>query len=489
MARIAGLGVGVALVLWTAACTTQPVDSRGGTGGAGGTLPMAGQGGVGGTAGVAGMGGMAGTAGTGGSSGRGTLGASALPCDVTDLVKLRCQSCHGASPLAGVPMSLMSLEDWTAKSISNPAMTVAAVARLRVHDMTLPMPPTGQMDAADLALLDSWIDGGTIAGNDPSCAPMIETDAGPTYEGDIPPFADDCYEIRAHANGNWDMPLAVTGENYGTFYFDAPWPDGAQGVWFETLPGSNPEILHHWLIYADQNGNSPDGQVDYPGLGSHPTAPTLVAGWAPGADNNDFPDDVGLQLHGANRKMMMEIHFFGPAGQSYMIDAGVKICTVEKAERLRPNTATISWLGTELGIQIPAGAMNHPATGTCNPVWPQGVTEIHILRSWPHMHLLGKKMTSTIIRADGVTRVPMHSGDGWPFDFNSEISHETDFVIHPGDKIETTCYYDNDTPFHVAVGFENRYEMCFNFVTAYPASALVSTGPSSLTGSATGCLF
>jgi hypothetical protein len=104
------------------------------------------------------------------------------------------------------------------------------------------------------------------------------------------------------------------------------------------------------------------------------------------------------------------------------------------------------------------------------------------------MHLLGKRMTSTIIRADG-TKVPMHSGNGWPFDFNNEISHETDFILKPGDKVETTCYYDNDTPFHVAVGFENRYEMCFNFVTAYPASALVSTGPSSLTGSATGCLF
>lgn len=490
--RIARFGSWTLLALLASACPAETNDGTrtGGTGGVGGGVPQGGVGGFAGAAGMAGVGGATGGTGgeAGGSAARGSLGATALPCDVTDVLKLRCQSCHGATPV-GAPMALMSLEDWTAPGISNPAMSVAQLARARVHDATAPMPPTGMLGADELALLDAWIDGGMQAGTDPSCAPVI--DDGPKYEGEIPPFADNCYEVRAHPNGNKAQKLTVSGENYGTFYFDAPWPDNAQGVWFETLDGGHPEILHHWLIYADEKGNSPDGSVNYPGLGTHPTAPTLIAGWAPGADNNDLPSDVGLQLHGSNKKMLMEIHFFGPPGMTYETDAGVKICTVEKAERLRPNVATISWLGTELGINIPPGAIDNPATGICTPNWQvSGAQEIHILRSWPHMHLLGKRMTSTIIRADG-TRVPMHSGNGWPFDFNNEISHKTEFVLKPGDRVETTCYYDNPQGHSVGVGFENRYEMCFNFVTAYPAKALINPGffgSSSLTNSSTACL-
>jgi hypothetical protein len=483
-------------VLAAIGCAEAPTEGDGNTAGAGwaGTgTPTAGTWGAG-TGGT----GAAGTTGTAGTSsvaaGRAALGTTPMPCDVTASIKLRCQSCHGATPISGVPMSLMSWEDFDAPSISNPAVKVRDLVKVRAHDVANPMPPTGVMPTEDLALLDAWIDSGGLAGTDPSCAPVIdEPDAGPGYEGEVPPFADNCYEIRAHANGNWDQPLMVSGENYGTFYFDAPWPDNAQGVYFETLADTEAElnVLHHWLIYADEAGNSPDGQVNYPGFGTHPTSPTLIAGWAPGADNNDIPTDVGLQLHGPNRKMMMEIHFYG-ANTALPVSAGVKICTVEKAERLRPNIATVSWLGTETGISIPAGAKNHPATGTCNPQWPAGVQEIQILRSWPHMHLMGRRMTSTVIRQNG-SREDMHTGTGWPFDFNNEISWKTEFTLRPGDRVETTCYYDSDRvggpP--VGVGFENHFEMCFNFVLAYPAKALVNKGfigSSSLTNSSTACL-
>lgn len=425
------------------------------------------------------------------SSARGMLGTTALPCDVTETLKLSCQSCHGATPLSGVPMSLMSWEDFDAPAISNPALTVRDLTRMRIHDPIAPMPPTGQLPPEQLAKLDAWIDGGGVAGTDPTCAPVVvEPDPGGGAAQAVPEFADNCYEIRAHEDGDKNTPLTVNEENYGTFYFDAPWPVGSQGVYFEPLFGEHPEIVHHWLLYAEENGNRPDGTVEYPSSGSHPSSPTLIAGWAPGADNNHLPDDVGLQLDAANRKMSMEIHFFSQTPGSFQTNAGVRICTVERPERLRPHTATISWLGTELGINIPAGAVNSTATGTCNPVFPAGVDEIHILRSWPHMHMLGTKMRTTVIRQNG-TREDMHPGDGWPFDFNNEVSHETRYILRRGDSIETTCVYTNNTDVAVGVGFENRYEMCFNFMTAYPAGALVNPGlfgSTSLTNSSTACL-
>jgi hypothetical protein len=54
------------------------------------------------------------TGATGGSVG------GAMPCDVEKVVKSGCQGCHGATPIGGAPMSLLSLadfqKDYTAKS-------------------------------------------------------------------------------------------------------------------------------------------------------------------------------------------------------------------------------------------------------------------------------------------------------------------------------------------------------------------------------------
>jgi hypothetical protein len=474
-------------------------DGTGSTAGTNGSfagisgLPTAGTaGGTGfaGTDGSAGIGGNAGTSG-GVAPGRPSTGSTALPCDVNTILKTSCQSCHALTPISGVPMALVTWEDTQQPSVSNPALTVHDMMKMRIHSTTMPMPPTGMLPADSLATLDAWLDGGAIAGTDPTCKPMTET--GPTMP---PPDSENCYEIRAHANSipGDTAPLMVSGEHYAWFYFDAPWPAGAQGVYFETLPGQHPEIIHHWLIYAEDNtapalgcaSPQPNGTVVYPvSNGNHCSSPTLVAGWAPGANNNDLPPDVGMKLDGANRKMSMEIHFFNKTDQALPSDAGVKICTVEK--KLRANTATVSWLGTEGGINIPPMAQDSTAKGVCTP---QFNGDIHVIRSWPHMHLLGRKMESTILRKDG-TREPVSPMGGWPFDFNSEVSWKTEFVIHPGDKIETVCHYTNTTNKTVRVGFENEFEMCFNFTLAYPANALVNKnwagGSTSLTGSSTAC--
>jgi hypothetical protein len=76
----------------------------------------------------------------------------------------------------------------------------------------------------------------------------------------------------------------------------------------------------------------------------------------------------------------------------------------------RPNTATISLLGSEV-IALAPGAQGE-ASGTCTPQYPG---DIHILRSWPHMHEIGREMETNIVRATGSTE-PLGK---WAFDFNS----------------------------------------------------------------------
>jgi hypothetical protein len=101
-------------------------------------------------------------------AGGGTALATGLPCDLSNLLITRCASCHGANPVAGAPMSLLSYDDLEAPSPSDPKKTNAAAALARMQDANSPMPPlfdaNGNMEAgpsaAEIAILSAWIKGG-----------------------------------------------------------------------------------------------------------------------------------------------------------------------------------------------------------------------------------------------------------------------------------------------------------------------------------------
>jgi hypothetical protein len=59
-----------------------------------------------------------------------------------------------------------------------------------------------------------------------------------------------------------------------------------------------------------------------------------------------------------------------------------------------------------------------------------------------------------------------------PFNFNTQLAHDLSAILEPGDSLTTTCTYQNDTPGVVRYGMRTEDEMCFNFVTAYPANLL-----------------
>jgi hypothetical protein len=81
-------------------------------------------------------------------------------------------------------------------------------------------------------------------------------------------------------------------------------------------------------------------------------------------------------------------------------------CFATASNRPLPNTATISFLGTE-AIALALLAKGS-AAGTCTP---QSTQDIHIVRSWPHVHEMGRSLETTIHRADGTTELL----GMWPF--------------------------------------------------------------------------
>ncbi len=141
-------------------------------------------------------------------TGNGNAGGG-LPCDVQTLLMNRCQTCHGATPVAGVPSSLVTYQNLTGPSKSDPTKTLAVMAVSRMQNTTLPMPPRPgtPATAAETSMLQAWIaagyptgscggpvgagggqDGGTSNGGAPDAGPATGgLDAGIVGVGD--PFA------------------------------------------------------------------------------------------------------------------------------------------------------------------------------------------------------------------------------------------------------------------------------------------------------------
>ena len=136
-----------------------------GVGGTTGTTQTGGGGGTGGStqAGSGGGNGGSGQAGTGGTSG---AAGSGLPCDLQTFLVNSCSSCHGATPAAGAPRSLVTYSDLTKPDPANLAMTEAQVALQRIQNTTAPMPPfpASPATSAQIAMLQNWVNSGYPAG-------------------------------------------------------------------------------------------------------------------------------------------------------------------------------------------------------------------------------------------------------------------------------------------------------------------------------------
>jgi hypothetical protein len=170
-----------------------------------------------------------------------------------------------------------------------------------------------------------------------------------------------------------------------------------------------------------------------------------------------MPKDVGMNLGGGD--FILEVHY-NNTGAPVPDTSGVDICSTTN---LRPKTAGIFWLGTP-AVAIPAATSATDITSSCKPSLTQ---DFHVLRSWPHMHKLGRRMHAEVHHPDGSVN-PLFDH---PFDFNSQIQYDTPYILKQGDSISTTCTYENGTGAPVSFGESTSQEMCFNFTVGYPDTA------------------
>jgi mono/diheme cytochrome c family protein len=121
-----------------------------------------------------------------------------LPCDVEAVFSDHCQTCHGATPSSGAPMSLVSYGDLVAKNPAGTMVVERALARMRSASSQMPPLPAPAVTAAEIADVQAWLDAGTPSG-DCVAAP------GP-FDGPLV-----CTSGRMWTAGNSESPLMHPG--------------------------------------------------------------------------------------------------------------------------------------------------------------------------------------------------------------------------------------------------------------------------------------
>jgi hypothetical protein len=318
--------------------------------------------------------------------------------------------------------------------------------------------------------------GGTVIVEPPrSCETASE------HEPLIARDGETCYELLASDDDGvspFQVPLA---ESFNQFYYDIPWPDGTVATRFGSQL-DNREVIFRWLAFEGDfvHPNGPSRNV--PGTTLFENA-KVIGGWAMGGCNVELPEDVGLELADpGTKRLMVQFHHANYTGEVQQDASKIQICTVPRAERA--HIAAITRLGTEDfggGDGIPTG-MERTFSGTCLNETSEAV---HIVHFWPHMHEIGTRMYSEILRVDGSVTVAFDR----PFVFDRQPSYEMlpRVVLEPGDKIRSECTYVNTTPQNVSFGQSVKQEICEQYAFAYPAGALDNPQMPSLLGATNTC--
>jgi hypothetical protein len=424
-------------------------------------------------------------AGAGGASNGGTTGSASLPCAVSKALIANCQQCHGAQQIGGAPMPLVTYADIKKMAVTKPSMSVQQLALVRLNDVAMPMPPGGKISAADKKILTDWLTAGATPApaSEPSCDTSGVTAPEADYKtGLVAKPGETCYDLPTHGGqtpGDKTVYSVVPGEHYEQFYFKTPWPAGVVATRFGAK-FDNIKVLHHWLLFTSAKSVSMDGTHETTAGTQLGDTAQLIGGWAVGGKNVEFPADMGFELPSAEL-LNAQWHFYNQGTANETDASMVQVCTVPAA--MRKNIASMTFLGTEDFNGI-FGMPPHETSqfgGTCTN---ESAGPVTIWAFWPHMHKLGRRMTSVITRVDGKTEMAFDSA----FDFNLQIHYPLSpmLVLQPGDSITSTCTFENNTNAAVAFGPSTEQEMCYQFAFTYPARA-IDNGVISLIGATNTC--
>jgi hypothetical protein len=273
--------------------------------------------------------------------------------------------------------------------------------------------------------------------------------AGPTSAQDSASAAPTC---DVAATFRFVPDIGAAPEGYLCFGFDASVLAGGtvSGVLWEP-PAAGALRLHHATLYAVA-ADFPDGPVACDGM---PPGSVGLHVWSPGGSDLVLPSDTGLVLPVETRRFVVEAHTIR-VGTGPLEDGRVTLCR-------GPSEPTHLAALMAAGAPVPAIRPMHVETSeaTCTLAG-----DVHLWSVWPHMHLVGKAITVSLLDSDAGTTPLVNV---WPWNFHTQRTYPLSVDAHGGDRIDTRCTWQNTTDAYVLPGPLTENEMCNVVLIGWPA--------------------
>jgi hypothetical protein len=396
---------------------------------------------------------------------------------IAPIVMRACASCHvegGVAPFA--------LDSYATVSVMAP-VALSAIEGGRMPPW-MPDPDCREFEderlltADEKAVFQAWVAAGAPEG-DPTTAAPIEVPSPETFEPTHMARPIESYQ-----------PDGSTSDDYRCFVLDLEFDREMFVTASEVVPDAG-AIVHHVLVYALNPGQAvealdADAESAVPGYPCYGSplpggtgniidagargVPNQIASWVPGAVPDSFPTDHAIPIQPGSR-VVMQVHYNLQSATSEP-DATTLLLRMSETPPLFEMVMRPLMVRT---LVIPAG---EPAARNAARFEHYGTEPVVLLGVGPHMHGLGRSLSSVVERADGTDECLLDVPE-WLFSWQQlfSIPREQWVVIEPGDAITLECVYDNSAanqpfdggvqqaPRDVGWGDGTRDEMCMLYLS------------------------
>lgn len=252
---------------------------------------------------------------------------------------------------------------------------------------------------------------------------------------------------------------------------------------YDVIPG-NDAIVHHVLAMpVDPNLVLPDGRTNlevmqaydeespdrvgwpcFGAAGDEVAIEGIPVSWAPGQGIVELPSDAGIRI-GKDHMVVVQMHYnlVDPATHGQPDESEVHLRLVPEVAREAYSVLVDPFLDSLFDEPdlLPPGDPAYPYTWEIpgGAVMPEGLDRVEVLGVFPHMHELGLRMDTTLVR-DGA---PQCIGEvpHWDFGWQLYYFYAQPLELRVDDTLRVTCTYDTSRVTEpVSPGWGTRNEMC-----------------------------
>lgn len=375
--------------------------------------------------------------------------------DIAPIFYNKCTQCHHSGGVA--PFSLIDYT--TAAAFSNSG----AIPYMVSNGLMPPWPPDSTyqnyahertLNQNEIDLILEWANLGSPEGN-PAIAPPQ-----PSYNNE---------SILSNPDLILKMPqytsTASSEDEYVCFTLPTGLINDKKIKAIEIVPG-NPQIVHHTLAFVDNN-QLPSIIDDCMGVDGK-----LISTYAPGMEPVIFPNTdnvkMGMTIE-ANSNIILQMHY--PAGSIGQVDSTAIHLFFYDDNIQNIREVFIDRLLENWSLFIPANNIT-----SFNASYPPGnnflTDDFSLLAILPHMHLIGKEITSYSVNANNDT-IPLVKINNWDFEWQQFYFFKNLIKLDIGTKLYSKATFDNTInnihnpntpPIDVYAGEATTDEMFVNYL-------------------------